>query len=58
VLAERVTAALPTIRALFTSGYTQNVILNQGVLHDGIEFLAKPYSVEQLARRIEQLLEK
>jgi len=58
VLAEQVTAALPTIRALFTSGYTQNVIVNQGVLQDGIEFLAKPYSVEQLARRIEQLLEK
>jgi CheY-like chemotaxis protein len=58
VLSERVAAALPSIRALFTSGYTQNVIVSQGVLHDGIEFLAKPYSVEQLAQRIAQLMEK
>jgi PAS domain S-box-containing protein len=58
VLSERIAAALPSIRALFTSGYTQNVIVSQGVLHDGIEFLAKPYSVEQLAQRIEQLMEK
>jgi PAS domain S-box-containing protein len=58
VLGERVAATLPGIRALFTSGYTQNVIVSQGVLHDGIEFLAKPYSVEQLARRIAQLMEK
>lgn len=58
VLSERVAATLPKIRALFTSGYTQNVIVNQGVLQDGIEFLAKPYSVEQLAQRIAQLMGK
>ena len=58
VLSERVAAVLPGVRALFTSGYTQNVIVSQGVLHDGIEFLAKPYSVEQLAQRIAQLMEK
>jgi PAS domain S-box-containing protein len=58
VLAQRIAAVLPTIRVLFVSGYTQNVIVNQGVLKQGIEFLAKPYSVEQLARRIAELLEK
>jgi CheY-like chemotaxis protein len=58
VLAERVAASLPMIRVLFASGYTQNVIVNQGVLKDGIEFLAKPYSVEQLARRIADLVKE
>jgi PAS domain S-box-containing protein len=58
VLAERVALTLPTIRVLFASGYTQNVIVTQGVLKDGIEFLAKPYSVEQLARRIAEVLAK
>jgi two-component system cell cycle sensor histidine kinase/response regulator CckA len=58
VLAQQVAATLPTIRVLFASGYTQNVIVNQGVLKEGIEFLAKPYSVEQLARRIAELLAK
>jgi CheY-like chemotaxis protein len=56
VLAQRVAATLPTIRVLFASGYTQNVIVTHGVLKEGIEFLAKPYSVEQLARRIAELL--
>jgi two-component system cell cycle sensor histidine kinase/response regulator CckA len=58
VLAQRIAASLPAIRVLFASGYTQNVIVNQGVLKEGIEFLAKPYSVEQLARRIAELLAK
>jgi CheY-like chemotaxis protein len=58
VLAQRIAESLPAIRVLFASGYTQNVIVNQGVLKEGIEFLAKPYSVEQLARRIAELLAK
>jgi two-component system cell cycle sensor histidine kinase/response regulator CckA len=56
VVAERVTAILPNVRVMFVSGYTQNVIVNQGVLKQGIEFLAKPYSVEQLARRVWEVL--
>ena len=56
VVAERAAAALPKIRVLFVSGYTQNVIVNQGVLKEGIQFLAKPYSVEQLARRVWEML--
>jgi two-component system, cell cycle sensor histidine kinase and response regulator CckA len=56
VVAERVAAALPKIRVMFVSGYTENVIVTQGVLKEGIEFLAKPYSVEQLARRVSEIL--
>ena len=57
VLAERVAALVPNIRILFVSGYTEDVIVNRGVLKHGIEFLAKPYSVEQLARRVREVLE-
>jgi two-component system, cell cycle sensor histidine kinase and response regulator CckA len=57
VVAERVVGVLPKVRVMFVSGYTQNVIVNQGVLKEGIEFLAKPYSVEQLARRVWEILE-
>jgi two-component system, cell cycle sensor histidine kinase and response regulator CckA len=58
VVAERVMAVLPRIRVMFVSGYTQNVIVDQGVLKEGIEFLAKPYSVEQLARRVWEVLDE
>jgi two-component system, cell cycle sensor histidine kinase and response regulator CckA len=57
VLAERVTALLPEIRVLFVSGYTENFIVDRGVLKNGIEFLAKPYSLEQLSRRVREVLD-
>jgi two-component system cell cycle sensor histidine kinase/response regulator CckA len=58
VLAERLSTVFPDIRALFVSGYTKNVIVDRGVLKANIEFLAKPYSVEQLMRRVREVLER
>jgi two-component system, cell cycle sensor histidine kinase and response regulator CckA len=57
VLAERVAALVPAIRVLFVSGYTEHFIVDRGVLKKGIEFLAKPYSIEQLAQRVRDVLE-
>ena len=56
VLAERVAELLPAIRVLYMSGYTQDIIAEHGALRGGIEFLAKPYSVAQLARRVQEVL--
>jgi len=58
VLAERVAMAHPRIRVLFVSGYEQDVIAVHGVLPGGIEFLAKPYSVAELARRVQEVLKR
>jgi signal transduction histidine kinase/ActR/RegA family two-component response regulator len=55
VLAEHVAARLPNIRVLFVSGYPQDVMA-EAASNVGIEFLAKPYSVEQLARRAGEML--
>ena len=55
-LAEKVAAALPSVRVLFVSGYTQDVLADHGVLKQGIQFLSKPYSVAQLARRVHDVL--
>lgn len=57
VLAERVQAMRPAVRVLFTSGYTPNVIVQQGVLKPGVEFLAKPYAFSALARRVREVLD-
>jgi PAS domain S-box-containing protein len=57
VLATRVAALLPDVRVLFVSGYTEDFIVERGVLKTGIEFLPKPYSLEQLARRVEEVLD-
>jgi len=56
-LSERVASLFPAMRVLFVSGYTENVIVHHGVLKENIEFLAKPYSVDQLARRVREVLD-
>ncbi|HEX7935219.1 MAG TPA: PAS domain S-box protein [Paraburkholderia sp.] len=47
---------LPRLKVLFTSGYTQNAIVHGGRLDPGVELLSKPYSREQLAYKIRQIL--
>jgi CheY-like chemotaxis protein len=57
VLADRVQALRPDVRVLYTSGYTANVIVQQGVLKPGVEFLQKPYTMATLATRIREVLD-
>jgi PAS domain S-box-containing protein len=58
VLTQRLLELRPSIKVLFTSGYTANVIVHHGVLKEGVEFLPKPYSLERLARRVREVLDK
>ena len=55
-LRDRVNALHPEIKVLFMSGYTSNVIVHHGVLKPGIHFIQKPFGVEQLARKIAEVL--
>lgn len=47
---------LPGLKVLFTSGYTQNAIVHGGRLDPGVELLSKPYSRQQLAAKVRQVL--
>ena len=55
-LAAQATALRPGLPVLFTSGYTENAIVHHGRLDEGVQFLSKPFSREDLARRIRALL--
>jgi len=55
-LSQRVRALHPDISVLFCSGYTADV-LDQGAFSPGTDFLAKPFTVEEMATRIRQLLD-
>ncbi|WP_071323574.1 hybrid sensor histidine kinase/response regulator [Janthinobacterium sp. 1_2014MBL_MicDiv] len=55
-LARQARLLLPELAVLFTSGYTQDAIMQGGRLEPGVELLSKPYRREDLARRIRHLL--
>jgi len=55
-LARTAKERLPNLAVLFTSGYTENAIVHGGRLDRGLELLGKPYSREQLARKIRHVL--
>lgn len=55
-LARRAQNRLPGLRVLFTSGYTDNAIVHGGRLDEGVELLSKPYTQEELARKLRKVL--
>lgn len=56
-LADRLRAVVPGVRCLFMSGYTANVIAHRGVLDQGVSFLEKPFSRDELAAKVREALE-
>ncbi len=55
-LARQARVLHPDIEVLFTSGYTENAIVHGGRLDAGVQLLSKPYSREDLARKLRQLI--
>lgn len=58
ILAERIRSLRPGIKVLFASGYAESLVVHQGILDEGIEFIPKPYTSEQLARRVREALDR
>jgi CheY-like chemotaxis protein len=56
-LAEHIRQLAPQTRVLFTSGFTEDVIIQTGKLADGIDFVQKPYSVDALAQKVHRILQ-
>jgi CheY-like chemotaxis protein len=54
--AQRLHELRPGMPVLFTSGYTDNAIIHQGRLDEGVHLISKPYAKADLARRIAALL--
>ncbi|MCG8589142.1 MAG: ATP-binding protein [Proteobacteria bacterium] len=47
----------PALRALYMSGYNEEVVGRSGVLEADIDFLAKPFRVESLGRKVREVLD-
>jgi two-component system, cell cycle sensor histidine kinase and response regulator CckA len=56
-LAERWHQRHPETLILYTSGYTENVIVHQGTLDRDTHFIQKPYRPEFLIRKIREILD-
>ncbi len=55
--AEELCRRHPSLRVLYVSGYTQDVIAQRGVLDAGIQFLPKPFAASSLLARVRAVLD-
>jgi len=57
-LAERCRGVRPAIKVLFTSGYTQDLIANRGVLDQDVDYIPKPYTAGEIAAKVREVIQK
>jgi PAS domain S-box-containing protein len=56
-IAKQVTSLFPSMRVLYMSGYTADVIDHHGALEPGLAFIQKPFSGSELLLRVRQVLD-
>jgi len=47
----------PGLKVLFTTGYARNAIFHHGRLDKGVQLITKPFSLEQLAAKVRDILD-
>ncbi len=57
-LAEEALKRHPDLKVLFTTGYAPNAVVHNGTLDYGEDLIGKPYSIEQLASKIRDVLDR
>jgi len=55
-LANQLAPLHPQMRVLYMSGYTDDTIVHHGVLEEGINFMQKPFTPDQLVTRVREVL--
>lgn len=56
-LAEAAVARAPGLKVIFTTGFTRNAVVHNGVLDHDVHFLAKPFTIEQLSAKLRDVLD-
>ena len=56
-LADKSLKVRPNLKVIYTTGYTRNAVVHNGVLDAGVAFLPKPFGLDQLATKVRQTLD-
>jgi len=56
-LSERLSSLRPRMRVLYMSGYTDTAAVQQGVLDEWANFIQKPFTPDDLTRKVRELLD-
>ena len=57
-LADHAQRIKPDLKVLYTTGYTRNAVVHNGVVDKGVELIGKPFTLDELAARVRELLDK
>ncbi|NOQ22511.1 MAG: PAS domain S-box protein [Candidatus Aegiribacteria sp.] len=57
-LSKAIEAVRPGIKTLFMSGYTADIISHHGVLGIGMNFIQKPFTRDELAKKVREVIEQ
>jgi signal transduction histidine kinase/ActR/RegA family two-component response regulator len=55
-LAEEALRQRPDLKVIYTTGFSRNAVIHNGVLDSDVNFLSKPFTLEQLARKVHAVL--
>jgi CheY-like chemotaxis protein len=57
-LADEARRRRPELKVLFMTGYTPNAVVHGGILDPAVQFLSKPFTLEELARKLRLVMAK
>jgi CheY-like chemotaxis protein len=55
---EEIKSIIPDIKTIFMSGYTADIVSRKGILEEGLAFIAKPVSPDELLRKVREVLDR
>ncbi|MDY6857125.1 MAG: PAS domain S-box protein [Thermodesulfobacteriota bacterium] len=57
-LVSKIKKIKPEVKVLFMSGYTENIIVRQGVLKENVHFIQKPFIMNDFARKVREAIDE